>query len=49
MKLSVLTLNCWGIPWNIPTLSSPFRKERFEAIADFIERKNYTFVFLQAG
>ena len=47
MKLKVFTLNCWGIPWNIPTISSPHRKQRFEAIADFILGEQYNFVFLQ--
>ena len=47
INVKVLTLNCWGIPGNIPTISSPVRKERFQAIADFISVQDYDFVFLQ--
>eukprot|EP00092_Neocalanus_flemingeri_P020905 GFUD01022647.1.p1 GENE.GFUD01022647.1~~GFUD01022647.1.p1 ORF type:complete len:367 (+),score=75.01 GFUD01022647.1:390-1490(+) len=47
MKLKVITLNCWGIPWSIPTISSPDRSDRFEAIGDFLSSEKYDFVFLQ--
>ena len=47
INVKVLTLNCWGIPGNIPTISSPVRKERFQAIADFLSVQDYDFVFLQ--
>merc|ERR1711970_652615 len=47
MKLKVITLNCWGIPWSIPTISSPDRLERFKAIGEFLASEKYDFVFLQ--
>jgi len=43
----VITLNCWGIPWSIPTVSSPDRTERFQAIGEFLSSGKYDFVFLQ--
>jgi len=46
-KMKVITLNCWGIPWSIPTISSPNRLERFEAISEFLSSESYDFVFLQ--
>jgi len=47
MKAKVLTLNCWGIPWSIPTISSPDRQVRFTAIGEFLATSKYDFVFLQ--
>ena len=47
MRLKVITLNCWGIPWSIPTVSSPDRTERFQAIGEFLSSGKYDFVFLQ--
>ena len=40
--LTVLTLNCWGIPW-----ISKERHTRMESIADHISSSSYDFVFLQ--
>jgi len=47
MKLKVITLNCWGIPWSIPNISSPNRLKRFDAIGEFLASEKYDFVFLQ--
>ena len=47
LKLKVITLNCWGIPWSIPHISSPDREARFQAIAEFLVSKDYDLVFLQ--
>ncbi|XP_013416724.1 putative neutral sphingomyelinase [Lingula anatina] len=44
-KLSVLTLNCWGIP--IPGLGSKDREQRMKAIADKIAEGMHDIVMLQ--
>lgn len=43
----MITLNCWGIPWSIPTISSPHRLARFRAIGEFLASTRYDCVFLQ--
>lgn len=45
-EFCVFTLNCYAIAY-APILSSPFRKQRIDAIMDHIEKSNYDIVCLQ--
>uniref|UniRef100_A0A914UW04 sphingomyelin phosphodiesterase n=1 Tax=Plectus sambesii TaxID=2011161 RepID=A0A914UW04_9BILA len=45
MRLSVLTLNCWGIPY--PYFGSKDRALRFDKIAGKVAESNYDFVSFQ--
>lgn len=46
MRLKVFTLNCWAIAY-VPFLSSPDRKARIKAIAEYLAFSDYDIVCLQ--
>ena len=49
MHLKIFTLNCWALPWWVPSyvINCPDRKARIKAIAGYLASSEHDIICLQ--